>query len=50
MSEKMKNKKGSVFMKKAIIAILVFVGVAAGIVGGKMLYDYNKRPKWIRVA
>ena len=37
-------------MKKIWIATLVIVGVAAGAFGGKMLYDYNKKPKWIRVA
>ena len=37
-------------MKKIWIAILIIFSVAAGIVGGKALYDYNKKPKWIRVA
>ena len=37
-------------MKKVIIAILITLGVVGGVVGGKMLYDYHKKPKWIRVA
>ena len=37
-------------MKKFFIVILAIVVIATGVVGGKMLYEYNQKPKWIRVA